>query len=244
MTLLQNSQLEELSKKSWQYHAYNHFKNKIIDKEKLFPCIPATQAFSLNHLRYGFVGSPIRPETSKELAELLKDYSINYKDFGKYTSLIVFFNTPQELKLKSSVEDFEVFFWQHLINLNNLDEVQWPVKIPKNPDNPFWEFCFHGEQYFMYCATPAHKNRKSRYSPYMLLAITPRSALMEFNTNEQYALKVKNQIRSRLKDYDTLPIHSSLNSYGKKDNFEWKQYYLHDDHTELIQCPFIKRNNN
>lgn len=42
----------------WQKDALNAFSNKMKDKEHLFPCIPATQSFSLGHLRYGFVGHP------------------------------------------------------------------------------------------------------------------------------------------------------------------------------------------
>ncbi|MGA6840494.1 hypothetical protein [Priestia megaterium] len=42
----------------WQNDALRAFSAKMKDREYLFPCIPATQSFSLGHLRYGFIGHP------------------------------------------------------------------------------------------------------------------------------------------------------------------------------------------
>ncbi|MCG8397249.1 YqcI/YcgG family protein [Bacillus atrophaeus] len=224
----------------WQRDALNAFSNKMKDKEHLFPCIPATQSFSLGHLRYGFVGQPQNDQTSLELASLLKEFTINCRDYGKYTTLIIFFDTPQDLINNSSVEDFELLFWEQLNNLHDLDEGDWPSHIPQNPSDHEWEYCFHGEQYFMYCATPKHEERKSRHFPYMMMAITPRWVLQEFNKNEKYAKKIKEQVRKRINKYDTISIHPALNSYGNVDNHEWKQYFLRDSDTELPKCPFLR----
>lgn len=92
----------------------------------------------------------------------------------------------------------------------------------------------------MYCATPKHEERKSRYFPYMMMAITPRWVLQKFNETERYAKKIKDQVRERIKKYDNAPVHSVLNSYGKIDNHEWKQYFLRDDDSELPKCPFLR----
>lgn len=113
----------------WQKDALNAFSNKMKDKEHLFPCIPA----SLGHLRYGFVGQPQYDQTSLELANLLKEFTINCRDYGKYTTLIVFFDTPQDLINNSSVEDFELLFWEQLNKLHDLDEKDWPIHISQNP---------------------------------------------------------------------------------------------------------------
>ncbi|MGA6840493.1 YqcI/YcgG family protein [Priestia megaterium] len=135
-----------------------------------------------------------------ELAGLLKESTINCKEYGKYTTLIIFFETPQKLITNNTVEDFELLFWKHLTTLNKLDEKDWPRHIPKNPSEHEWEYCFHGEQYFMYCATPKHEKRKSGYFPYMMIAITPRWVLQEFNENKRYAEKIKNQKSSKGKN--------------------------------------------
>ena len=236
-----NEDVNQANFLSWQKDALNAFSDKMKDREHLFPCIPATQSFSMGHLRYGFVGHPQNDQTSLELASLLKEFTINCKDYGKYTTLIIFFDTPQDLINNSSVEDFELLFWKQLNNLNELDEMDWPTHIPKDPSDHTWEYCFHGEQYFMYCATPKHEKRNSRNFPYMMMAITPRWVLQEFNKNEKYARKIKEQIRRRIDKYDDISIHSALNSYGNADNHEWKQYFLRDnDDTGLPQCPFLK----
>ncbi|GAB1808345.1 FPC/CPF motif-containing protein YcgG [Priestia megaterium] len=67
----------------WQNNALKAFSAKIKDREHLFPCIPATQSFSLGHLRYGFVGHLESSQTSIELADLLKEFTINCKQYGK-----------------------------------------------------------------------------------------------------------------------------------------------------------------
>lgn len=54
----------------------------------------------------------------------------------------------------------------------------------------------------------------------MMMAITPRWVLQEFNENERYAKKIKEQVRKRLKKYDHIATHSVLNSYGNIDNHE------------------------
>ena len=221
----------------WEKQALDSFFAKMSDKEKPFPCIPATIGFSMNHLKYGFIGSPRRDTTIKELASLLTSYTEQSREFGNYTSLIIFYETSESMK-NAPVEEYEKIFWNHLSELTALDEFEWPEDIPNDPHDPIWEFCFHGEKYFMYCATPAHQNRKSRHFDVMMLAITPRWVLQEFNKSKSYAQRIKAQVRKRLANYDSTSIHPDLNTYGALDNFEWRQYFLRDDDTSLSKCPY------
>jgi uncharacterized protein len=216
------------------------FSEKIQSKNKLFPCIPATIGHSLNQFCYGFAGDPTKQSTIKELANLLQEYTKVSRSLGKFTSLVIFFDTPVDLFESYKVEDYEQLFWEQLNGLGKMDVADWPAHIPPDPEDSAWEFCFHGEQYFMYCATPAHEKRKSRHFPCFMLAITPRWVLTEFNSSPAAAAKIKANIRKRLEHYDSSPIHPDLNSYGHDDNFEWKQYFLHDDETALAKCPFHK----
>lgn len=222
---------------NWEKQALERFFAKMGDKEKPFPCIPATIGFSTNQLRYGFVGDPRKLSTIKELADLLTNYTEVSRQIGNYTSLIVFYETPESIQ-EETIEKFEQLFWKHLNGLSTLDTFNWPEDIPTDPHNPIWEFCFNGEKYFMYCATPAHKNRKSRHFDVMMLAITPRWVLQEFNKAPSYARRIKAQVRERLAKYDSISIHPDLNTYGAEDNFEWRQYFLRDDDTSLNKCPY------
>ncbi|MEH7252167.1 YqcI/YcgG family protein [Neobacillus niacini] len=242
MNLFTNENIHQKSLKGWQKDAVEKFNTKISDKEKLFPCIPATMGYHLNQFYYGFVPNLQTPVSSKEFALLLKEYSTIYKSIGAYTSLIIFYEPFPDIEKPISVEEYEQLFWDQLNLLTKSDAVEWPNHIPTDPKQPMWEFCFHGEQYFMYCATPAHINRKSRYFPYFMLAITPRWVLEKFTSSPLHTEKMKSRIRERLAAYDSISIHPDLNSYGQNDNHEWKQYFLRDDNTTLSKCPFHKKN--
>jgi uncharacterized protein len=222
------------SLEDWQQNALNKFQKKMTDKEKPFPCIPATIGFAKNQLRYGFADEPGEPASIQQTASILKEYTKHSREFGSYTSLIIFYKQTENL----SVEDYEQLFWDVLTGLSERDEVEWPNEIPKDPHDSLWEFCFHGEKHFMYCATPAHKSRQSRHFDTMMLAITPRWVLQEFMKKGTFTSRIKNQIRKRLQKFDSIPIHPDLNSYGAENNFEWKQYFLRDDDTAISKCPF------
>ncbi|WP_425541877.1 YqcI/YcgG family protein [Bacillus carboniphilus] len=222
----------------WERTALELFESKMTNKEKPFPCIPATIGYSLNQLRYVFIGDPREGASTHKLSEALNEFTQFSRDYGKYTSLIVFYETPQAIKEEFSVEQYEQLFWKHLSELSAIDGEAWPEKIPTDPHNPIWEYCYCGEPYFMYCATPAHKNRQSRHFEHMMLAITPRWVLQEFNRNPSLAARIKKKVRERLAKYDSISIHPDLNTYGEEDNYEWRQYFLRDDDTSLSKCPY------
>ncbi|SDM90500.1 YqcI/YcgG family protein [Sediminibacillus halophilus] len=219
--------------------SHSHFSNylafleKLADKQHRFPCIPAVQGASLKHFRFGFLPRPSSGYAVEMLADLLAQYSHSYKAIGRYTSLILFFENDKE----RSVADYEYLFWKLLNDLHDSDSFDWPAEIPVHPSDPLWEFCFHGERYFIYTATPGHQNRKSRSFPCFLLAFTPRWAFERF-TNQPHALSIKEKIRQRLTAYDEVPPHPDLSTYGQGDNFEAKQYFLREDQTSSQSCPF------
>lgn len=224
----------------WERETLEKFAVKMSEKQKLFPCIPATIGYFKNQLRYGFIGDPRKEDTVYELGELLGQFTSESRNFGPYTSLIVFYQAFEDGGDTYTVEDYEQLFWKQLCGLAAIDSTEWPGEIPMDPHNPMWEFCFSGERYFMYCATPANIHRQSRHFDVMMLAITPRWVLEEFNKQEFFARNIKARIRKRLDNYDVVPIHPDLNSYGAEDNFEWKQYFLRDDDTSLSKCPFYR----
>ncbi|MED1205421.1 YqcI/YcgG family protein [Heyndrickxia acidicola] len=223
---------------AWKRNVLEKFEAIMNDKVKPFPCIPATIGFNLNQFRYGFTGDPSEITTQEEVNEMLREFTIHCREFGPYTSLIIFYQLPDSVMDTYTVENFEGMFWQQLRVLAKMDEREWPYNIPGDPHSPAWEFCFNGEPYFMYCATPSHLNRKSRHFDCFMLAVTPRWVLNEFNRSQSHAARIKSQVRRRLSNYDAIPIHPDLNSYGNDDNFEWRQYFLRDDDSTLSKCPF------
>ncbi|CEG27051.1 YqcI/YcgG family protein [Bacillus sp. B-jedd] len=235
MVLYTKEELFQAEIEPWKKDAYEKFDRKMTDVEKPFPCIPATLGHRFNHFRYGFLPAPTDSGSSRELALALEEFSTIYQTTGLYASLVLFYEKSVD---ELTVEDYEQVFWEQLGRVCHFDKIEWPAHIPLDPEDSLWEFCFHGEQYFVYCATPAHRNRQSRYFPYLMLAITPRSVLVELNKSPERAAKLKTQIRKRLENYDSVPPHPDLNAYGQEDNFEWKQYYLRDDESTAGKCPF------
>ncbi|SNZ10256.1 hypothetical protein SAMN05421503_1644 [Terribacillus aidingensis] len=234
-----NSEYHQLT--SWQQDMLQCFHSKLSDQENKFPCIPATAGHALGQFRYGFADDPTTEDAAKQLAGLLEEYGKNSREFGSYTSLIVFFDTAKQQELQLDVPAYFKIFWELLSRATDYDTSNWPVQIPKDPKEILWEYCFGEEKYFMYCATPSHQVKRSRNFPCMMLAITPRWVLEEFQSKPKPAAAIKNKIRQRIRAYDSNEVHPDLNAYGNNDNLEWKQYFLHDDNTSPARCPFHRR---
>jgi uncharacterized protein len=228
--------MEEIT--PWQQTAFTQFSALMCDEENPFPCVPGKQGFQTDTLRFGFAEDPRKDEASEKLVYLLKQYGGISRDTGNYASLVVFFNSGEIPGYDHSVESYQQIFWDLLNRVHKSDDTPWPDDIAKDPHDHTWEFCFNGEPYFAFCATPAHIVRKSRHFPYFLLAFQPRWVFDEINFSTAFGQKLKKVIRKRLVDYDEVEPHPSLKWYGQEDNYEWKQYYLSDDDSSMSKCPF------
>jgi len=224
----------------WQQSAYSDFAATIADEANTFPCVPARMGFLSNHLRYSFVGDPREEQSIKELAQCLKEFAKSSQTFGKYTTLAVFFHIPNDMLASYEVVDYQHLFWTILNHLTKVDDIDWPEEIPTDPAHNEWEFCFNGEPYFISCATPAHKMRRSRHFSTLLMAIQPRWIFEEINDSTAFGRKLKKLIRQRIANYDALPGHPDLKWYGQEDSYEWKQYFLSDDNNSPSKCPFLR----
>ncbi|WP_394176038.1 YqcI/YcgG family protein [Guptibacillus hwajinpoensis] len=222
----------------WQRSTYKDFVNMMGDEENPYPCIPGMQGFISDTLRFGYAGSPTDEGSHKQLAKLLKQYGKVSRDTGKYASLVVFFDSREMVKEEATIDEYQNQFWTILNQVHKLDEQEWPEHIPKEPHHHEWEFCFDGEPYFAFCATPAHVIRKSRQFPTFLIAFQPRWVFDEINASTTFGQKLKRAIRKRLVAYDGVDPHPALKWYGQQDNYEWEQYFLHDNDSSLSKCPF------
>lgn len=231
-------QLEE-----WQAHAYLDFSKMMTDTSNPYPCVPGVQGFLNDTLRFGFAKDPRSDSASEQLGIILKTYGSIARETGKYASLVVFFDSRTLHDEGCDVNQYEEVFWDLLNNVHQLDEEPWPEDIPKDPHHHEWEFCFNGEPYFAFCATPSHSVRKSRKFPYFMVAFQPRWVFDEINDSTTFGQKLKKAIRKRLVKYDGIPPHPDLKWYGNKDNHEWKQYYLSDDESSPSKCPFTNMKN-
>ncbi|OEH94452.1 YqcI/YcgG family protein [Bacillus solimangrovi] len=229
--------------KPWQQQAYKHLCTMFCNEENPYPCVPGKQSFSDDTLRFSFIDDPREDESITQLAKLLQYYGEISRDTGKYASFAALFDTRAVMKEGANIETFRALLWSILSRLHRLDEQPWPTNIPKDPHDQAWEFCYEGEPYFAFCATPAHSKRKSRYFPYLLIAFQPRWVFDEINGSTSLGRKLKMAIRKRLVNYDKMKPHPDLMWYGEKENYEWKQYFLSDDDSSAAQCPFMAMKN-
>ncbi|GIP63954.1 hypothetical protein J32TS6_25090 [Virgibacillus pantothenticus] len=223
----------------WTQPLYKTFTDMLVG-DNTYPCVPARQGFLENQLRFSFISDPREKRAAEEVATALKTYGRNARKFGDYTSLAVFFQTPKDMYTTYTVEDYRNLFWNIINKVTAYDEKAWPESIPQNPTHHEWEFCFDGEPYFIFCATPAHQKRKSRYFPCFFIAFQPRWVFANLNRNTAFGRKMKNIIRRRLIKYDGMPGHPDLKWYGQEDNHEWKQYFLSDEEDSPSKCPFMR----
>ncbi|TXK72375.1 YqcI/YcgG family protein [Paenibacillus sp. N3.4] len=228
---------------AWQQGAFRQFGNMIADPENSYPCIPGRQGFLTNNLRFGFAADPRSEQAISEVVQLLQAYRQCSRETGKFASLVIFFNTPEDMLKSSSVEDYEQLFWSVLSRASAKDQTPWPEHISTDPSHHSWEFCFDGEPYFSFCGTPAHIVRKSRMFPHFLIAFQPRWVFEEINDSTPYGRHMKKRIRQKLVEYDGIPAHPSLKWYGEEDNQEWKQYFLRDDESIPSRCPYTYMKN-
>lgn len=236
-----DTHIEELS--NWQRDAYQSFAAIIGDRENTYPCIPGRRGFLDNNLRFCFIPDLRTEQSPKELAKALKVYGDVSRSTGKYASFVVLSETPTDMLETFQVDDYRELFWDFLTRLTGWDDQEWPSNIPTNPDDQKWEFCFNGEPYFTFCATPAHEHRKSRQFPCLLLAFQPRWVFEAINDATPFGRKMKALIRKRLTHYDEVAAHPDLNWYGQDNNREWKQYFLSDDDATPSKCPFTRMKN-
>ncbi|OIU67012.1 YqcI/YcgG family protein [Rossellomorea aquimaris] len=222
---------------SWEKSAYTRFAQMMHGEQHPYPCVPGIQGFQKDMLRFGFAGDPRTDRSIGQLASLLKEYGKISRDTGNYASLVVFFQS--EGLQSADINDYQDLFWSVLNKLHERDETPWPEGIAEDPHHHSWEYCFSGEPYFAFCATPAHISRKSRHFPCFMIAFQPRWVFDEINSSTAFGQKLKKVIRKRLVEYDGIDAHPSLKWYGQEDNHEWQQYFLRDDDSSLSKCPFM-----
>lgn len=219
----------------WRKEVFLNFAKDLTNKDPKFPCVFGASGFQQNQLRFDFFAG-IEKESIKLLAHSLKRYLKAAKSFGSYTSFVAFFN----IDTNKSIQEYEGIFWDVLKELHKIDEEPWPIDIPKDTNDPKWEFCFGGEPIFVVCNTPAHKLRKSRSASTFMITFQPRWVFDEIGLLTPNGEKYKKIARDLLSKYDEIPEYPYLGSYGDPGNKEWLQYFIPEtnDIKNIDKCPF------
>jgi uncharacterized protein len=134
-------------------------------------------------------------------------------------------------------------FWSVLQYLHDHDDLPWPDGLAPNPDDPGWEFCFHGTAMFVFNAVPTHLVRRSRnLGNAMVLLFQPRNVFSGIEGGTPTGTVVRRRIRDSLKSWESSGVHPAMGDFGDPSNLEWRQYVIRDDDSEMYPvCPFQPR---
>jgi FPC/CPF motif-containing protein YcgG len=229
--LLRVAEVESAQLPPWAAAAYAEIRDKVLDEA--FPCTFGTVAQRRGEILYAFL-SPTE----------LRDALIAYTDFLRplepvTASLTPFAAVMPPLERFSERQYFD-YGWSLLQRLHNEDSHPWPDRIPRDPDDPKWSYCFGGLPLFVNFKTPEHVKRKSRR--------TERSFMLLFQSRDGFDVvagdsvqgrRARDLIRRKLAAYDAVSVYPELAHYATAENREWRQYFVPEDNAPLArECPF------
>jgi FPC/CPF motif-containing protein YcgG len=223
----------------WWHAAHDEFRRTLTEPVEKFPCIYAIRALQNNTLRYAFLPDSRSDKAIAGLAEALAAYVDVCHSLQPFTAFIGFFE-PDEREL--TLDENHAEFWRALQALHELDPSPWPKHIPIDPAEPLWEFCFAGESLFVLGSGPAHRARRSRYTPVRTISFQPRFMFDELIAKPMLLSRARTIIRRRVLAMDGFPVHPMIQMYHEDGNREWRQYVVPEDNLPIEgSCPFHAR---
>ena len=218
---------------NWAPGVYERFVQELDSGRTPFPCTFAVSALQRRGLRFVFAEHPGEDASRRRIHDSLSRYIECYRAIGRITSLVAFFRP-----IDATMRSYERSFWNLLQYLIDSDPHPWPEAIPRDPDDPYWEFCFKGEAIFVVCSTPAHSARRSRCSEGMVVTFQPRWVFDGLGGHTRRGRAARQVIRRRLAAYDDVEASPCLGDYGDPANREWFQYFLGDTNDPVRHaCP-------
>lgn len=222
---------------TWGADALERFRRDLTNERSAFPCTFAVAAYRRQHLRFSFVASASDESTWATLPGLLAEYLATAPSIAPITSFAVFFRLEHS---RHPIDWYESRFWAILQYLHVHDPAPWPADVPRDTEDPHWEFAFGGEPIFVVCNTPAHRRRRSRWSSELVITFQPRSVFKGLEAQTVRGEAARRTIRKRLRRYDA-PLEPSptLGGYGLAGNREWEQYFLAETNGDPVEarCP-------
>lgn len=243
MALLSQTDIAADRVRDWRKVAYADVAARLAPPSA-FPCTFSQNAFRRNLLRFSFVEAPGAAGVRAAAADLLSYVEACRAWDGRIDSaeplLMVFSRDAAHFDTAAAYREFG---WRVLQALHDSDPSPWPDDVSRDPEAPYWSFCYGGMQLFVNMSTPLHCRRRSRnLGRHFVLVINPRERFDLVAGNTPEGRKVRARIRARCASYDGLAHSPLLGSYQKGD-LEWVQYFLPDvaGDTPAGSCPFTTR---
>jgi FPC/CPF motif-containing protein YcgG len=226
----------------WAEMAYHELVTKVEDPA--FPCTFGTVALRKGDLLSTFVEARDPAGLRQGLYQCFVEYTDRMRALDPVAAslhpLAIFLPPPTNVR---TITKYFEFGWLLLQWLHEHDPAPWPERVPRDPDDPAWSYCFGGIPLFVNFKTPAHRERRSRRmaSAYLLLVQT-RDGFDIVAGDTPQGRRARTLIRQKLSGYDPIPPYPELAHFGTTSNREWKQYFVPDDNRPVAEhCPFTNR---
>ena len=185
---------------------------------KTFPCVYASKGYESNDQRFICFHSndPSEPRNERLISKALRTYLPLSRSCDHNTMLVVL--SPLSVKL-GSFEQYNLKFWGFLQGLRVINTKPWPKDISARTSSSKWTFCFDGVPWFSVVLTPSHSNRRSRYTPNLVIVTQPKWIFDFLNTLKKRQ-GPSEKVRALVAEYDEIPESPDLAYYGEEGTTE------------------------
>lgn len=216
----------------WVKKSYQQFSAKVSRPD--FPCYFGTQALSKNEVLFAYADHYKSVEMVSTLAAFVERTS---QAGGQLTLAILI--APQEQERTHA--EYRQMFWDSLHYLHEHDEEPWPSDKPLSPQEPEWNFCFNGEQMFVFGCAPTYRLKNSRNLGDGLVLLFQSIAIFDgLQPGDKGGIAARKTIRKRIEAFDEIGPHPDLGPMDSSGFVPWKMYFFSDDNTlpKENACPF------
>ncbi|HJQ01960.1 MAG TPA: YqcI/YcgG family protein [Jatrophihabitans sp.] len=173
-----------------------------------------------------------------ELAETLADFVPLARSGPPRQSLVVLVGPPRRYP---ELAQHAAQFWAVLRQLTRQDRQPWPARYPLDPTSPDWRWCFAGQPWSVFGASPDYRHRRSRNLGRCLTIVFQLAGrVYEGLAGSPAGTAAKQRIRSRLGQYDLVGPHPHLGLIEQPVSYRWRRYFLPDDNRDVDEqaCPW------
>ncbi|MEV5837166.1 YqcI/YcgG family protein [Nocardia sp. NPDC052112] len=223
----------------WLREAQQAFGEVLLDGDADYPCHFGVRGQQDGENWFTAVESDSEgPYSVGGLAETLVAFQQQAWTGPKRQTLIAFVGPPDPApRLATHAEQF----WWLLGRLTAADSRPWPENRTQEVTDPAWQWCFAGEPWFVFGASPAYHARRSRnVGPCLALIFQVLRVFEGLDAMSVAGDRAKHKVRERLRAYDDVGPHPHLGDTLHIPDFKWRQYMLPDDQQllEPKSCPF------